>query len=168
MPGRQSHRPARNGQHAGTKESRVGYLPLQPVDAPAPSAPSAPQWADDATREAAAEPGPLGTAAASTIAEWILDHAREDLLRGQAVPAAVKAHVRELVRPSASARTDVRDDSLKAAKTMASVGQVAHTSGLSPQRLRHLAATGRITAERLDRRTWLIDPASVEEYLRRK
>lgn len=47
---------------------------------------------------------------------------------------------------------------------MATVTQVAEQTGYSPRQLRRLAAAGRIRAQRLHARGWLIDPNSLKTY----
>ncbi|WP_219467746.1 helix-turn-helix domain-containing protein [Nonomuraea rhizosphaerae] len=49
-------------------------------------------------------------------------------------------------------------------RVMVTVGQVAEQTGYSPRQLRRLAAAGRIRAQRLHARAWLIDPTSFKTY----
>jgi hypothetical protein len=192
MPGRQSHLRPPEDRDEGTKESRAGYLPLQPVDAPAPPAPSVPQRADGATpktgreshRPAARTPdggaGPMETsgpflpaatlqrpaaavtstgsvtAAASSLAAWILDHAREDRIRGRHVPDEIAGHVRHLLQPPTSAH-----GSTPAPPTTVEVSTalIARRMECSERWVRHLCQVGKLRARRSGR-DWLI---TVEE-----
>lgn len=105
--------------------------PVAPNDLPAPG-------------KAVAVPQ-AGTATASTLSAWMLDHARADVLRGRPVPDDLAALVRDLLNPSSS---DLGTDSGPPAIVELTTGELAARMGCSERYVRKLCQVGRLKAYR--------------------
>lgn len=116
--------------------------PVAPTDLPAPG-------------QAVAVPQ-AGTATASTLAAWILDHARTDFLRGRPVPDEVAAHVRDLLNPPMSAHGPNSGPTETIEITTA---EMARRMGCTARHVRRLIPEGSLRARRAGH-VWLI---TVEE-----
>lgn len=112
--------------------------PVAPTDLPAPG-------------EAAAVPQ-AGTAAASTLSAWMLDHARNDVMRGRRVPDELAALVRDLLNPPTFPSEHPFESP---AKLEISSAQMAERTGYTVQHIRRLCRAGRLPARRAGRDWWV-------------